>query len=266
MKDGYNTSEHERIMAGMIRYGVITGLDLSDATAPRCKVSTGGLDSEWLPWLTLRAGKTKTWSAPDIGEQGLVISQSGDPSQGVVLVGLFSSGFPAPVTDPNKDHTVFPDGTTVEHDSGSNTYAVTVAGTGNWIVNCKHATVNADDDATVNTKAATINADDSATVNTATATVKASTSVMVDTPTATFTGIVNVAQALNVGGLFTFTAGMAGSGTGPGGKTAQMNGDMEVINGHSITTDSGDIVAGGKSLENHVHIEYGAGSETSPPI
>lgn len=246
MSDGYNTSEHERIIAGMLRLGVITGLDLSDPEAPRCKVATGGLSSDWLPWLARRAGRTRHWSAPDIGEQVVVLAQSGDPSQGVVLPGLFSAAFPSPETDPEKDHTLFPDGTTVVHDSATNTYEVTVAGTGNWIVNCKHATVNADDDATVNTKEAKVNA---------------TTSLVVDSPTSTFKGQVFIEQ------LLTIMGGLAASGAGGAGSSpkAQINMDVEFINGHGITTDGGDIVAGGKSLKNHTHLEHGAGSQTSPP-
>jgi len=162
----------------------------------------------------------------------------------VFLAGLYQDAHPAPVSTKDKDHTIYPDGSTVDYDSGSNTLTVTVAASGNVIVNCKHATVNADNDVTVNTEQATVNA---------------STSVMVDSPISTFTG-----QVL-VQGLLTYTAGMAGSGAGPGGKTAQIDGDMAFINSHGITTDGGDIVAGGKSLKNHTHLENGAGSQTNPP-
>ena len=57
----------------------------------RCRVRTGQLLTDWLPWLTLRAGATAgTWWAPEPGEQCLLLSPGGDLRQGVVLPGLYS--------------------------------------------------------------------------------------------------------------------------------------------------------------------------------
>ncbi|MNT49695.1 hypothetical protein D3C72_1865650 [compost metagenome] len=57
---------------------------------------------------------------------------------------------------------------------------------------------------------------------------------------------------------------MVGSGTGPGGKTAQIDGDMAFINGHGITTDGGDIVAGNIALKGHKHPTAPTGPVSSP--
>lgn len=56
---------------------------------------------------------------------------------------------------------------------------------------------------------------------------------------------------------------MMGSGLGPGGKTAQIDGDMGFINGHGITTDGGDIVAGDISLQQHRTSEVVRGGDIS---
>lgn len=94
---------------------------------------------------------------------------------------------------------------------------------------------------------AEVNVEGTTTVNSAGNALLTAPQLLVDCPDSTFTGKVNV------NGLLTYTAGMSGSGAGPGGKTAQINGDMEFINGHGITTDGGDIVAGDISLQHHKH-------------
>jgi phage baseplate assembly protein gpV len=80
----------------------------------------------------------------------------------------------------------------------------------------------------------------------------------VDSPQSTFTGKVTVQ------GLLTYTAGMSGSGSNPSGKAATIDGPMNFINSHGITTDGGDVVAGTISLKGHKHPE--TGGNTDPPI
>jgi len=231
VSDGYNLSEVDRQLAGLIRFGVVAELD---EAAARVRVSTGGLTTDWLPWLTARASATRTWSAPRVGEQGLVLAQGGDPAQAVFLPGIYQDDFPAPVATKDREHILFPDGSTVDYNSATNTLRVDVAAGGNVIVNCKHVTVNTED-----------------------ATVNASDHLTVDSPQSTFTGKVTVQ------GLLTYTAGMMGSGTGPGGKAAQISGPLALVSGAGITTDGGDIVAGAISLQGHTHHE--TGNETDPP-
>lgn len=231
MSDDYNAGEAERILAGMFRFGRIAAVDAANA---RVKVSTGGLTTDWLPWSTGRAGTTRHWSAPSVGEQVAVIAPHGDPTQGLVIPGVYQDDHAAPDDSIDKDVTVFADGTRFEYDAASNTYTQTVAGSGNWIFNCK---------------VATINAETSATVNTTDATVQASGSVMLDTPQTTCTG------ALTVQGLLTYEAGMAG--TGGAGASAVITGSIQVI--------SGDVTADGVSLKGHTHPDTTSGGNTGPP-
>jgi phage baseplate assembly protein V len=44
----------------------------------------------------------------------------------------------------DRETVVYPDGSTVDYNSATNTLTVTVSGTGNVVVNCKTATVNAE--------------------------------------------------------------------------------------------------------------------------
>jgi phage baseplate assembly protein V len=131
----------------MIRIGTVSDIDEANA---RVKMDVGGLKTDWLPWGESRAGATRTWSMPRQGEQRVVFAPYGDTGQAFVGHAIYQDDHPAPASSKDKETTVFPDGTTFEYDSASNTYTQTVAGNGNWVFNLKHATVNATEDATVN--------------------------------------------------------------------------------------------------------------------
>lgn len=141
-------SELDRRVANILRVGTVIELDAANA---RVKVDMGDLPSEWLPWGTGRAGTTRSWSAPSVGEQVMVFAPSGELADAVVGPSIFQDLHPAPASSGDQEHIVFPDGTTVDYNSASNTLTVTVAGSGNVVINCKNATVNADTGVTLNT-------------------------------------------------------------------------------------------------------------------
>jgi phage baseplate assembly protein V len=147
----YDLSETYRKLAALIRWGTVTSVDTSDPTAPRVTCTAGGLDTEPIPWHAVRAGTTSKWSAPVIGEQGIVFAPGGETTNGFFLGGFYQTNMPAPSTNPNVEMTLFPDGSTVQYDSSSNTLTVSVSGNGNVVVNCKQATVNASSEVTLNT-------------------------------------------------------------------------------------------------------------------
>ena len=188
--NNYDMTEMNRALSQMIRVGNVRA---TRTNPPAIRVAFGGCVSDWLQWGTKRAGKRRDWSMPSIGEQVLVFAPFGDPTQAVVGPSIFQDDFSPPTTDPDKDVTVFPDGTTFEYDSASNTYTQTIAGSGNWVFNLKTAQIN-----------------------TETATVTAETSVTLDTPTTTCTGDLIVEKNLTMGG---------------GSNTATFNGSVEFVGG-----------------------------------
>lgn len=231
--DPYAINEAHRLIANLIRVGVVTELDAENA---RVKVRVGGFTTDWLPWATQRAGATRTWSAPRAGEQVVLLSPYGDPGQGVVLTSIYQEQHPAPANSQDVEHTVYPDGTTIDYNSKENTYTMTVAGNARVVVNCKEATVNAENSVVANTK---------------TAEVKASTSVTLDTPDTFCKG------RLTVDGLLTYKDGMRGS-TGSG-KAAIVDGDIQFIGG-SLTHQ-------GKNIGNtHTHSGVRGGPDTSGAV
>lgn len=212
----YELAELERLVANLIRVGVVSELDEANA---RVKVRTGGLTTDWLPWLTHRAGATRTWSAPRAGEQVLVLAPYGDPAQAVALPAIYQDDHPAPATTKDKERVVFPDGAFVEYDSAAKVLTVTTAG--NVVINCANATVNAD------------------------------TSVTLNTPQTTCTG------KLTVHGLFTYLAGMVGSGGS--GASAQISGGF-ALTGGSLTHNGKDV----GSTHKHSGVQPGGGQTGTP--
>lgn len=107
-------SENARKQGNLIRLGTIAELDLGAAL---CRVRTGELTTDWIPWLAPRTGTTMEWSAPSIGEQGVVFCQGGDTTGAVFLRGLYSDANPAPSQADGVHMTRYVDGAVVQYDS-----------------------------------------------------------------------------------------------------------------------------------------------------
>ncbi|BAO20611.1 putative baseplate assembly protein V [Pseudomonas phage PPpW-3] len=168
----YDATETQRILSNLIRIGKISALD---ETTARVKVDVAGLTTDWLPWAVARAGSTRTWSAPRIGEQVVVLSPHGDPAQGVVMPSLYQDAHPAPASSKDQETIVYPDGTSIDYNSATNTYTMTVVGNAQVTVICKNATI------------------------------KAATSVRLEAPSTTVTGNLAVGGALTVTGNATIS-------------------------------------------------------------
>ena len=171
MSGAYAVAELERLLANLVRVGVVAALD---EVAARVTVDLGDVVTDWLPWVTARAGATRTWSAPRPGEQVLVLAPYGDLAQAVALPAIYQEAHPAPAGTQDVERVVFPDGSTVDYDSAAHCLTVT-AGGGRVVVNCGEATINAGQ-------------------------------VTLNAPQTTCTG------ALTVQGLLSYKAGLSGTG------------------------------------------------------
>jgi phage baseplate assembly protein V len=101
-----------RMVENLLRVGKIEELDLA---AKCCRVRSGKLLTNWLPWVTPRAGTTRTWDPPTVGEQVLLLSPSGELGAGIVLTGLFSAAHEAPSSSADEHLTVYPDGARISY-------------------------------------------------------------------------------------------------------------------------------------------------------
>ncbi|KFF70320.1 baseplate assembly protein [Pectobacterium brasiliense] len=155
MKTQATLTEIQRLLRNLIRVGVVTHVNTADAL---CRVQTGDMTTDWLNWLTRRAGRSRDWWAPSIGEQVLILSIGGELDTAFVLPGIYSDANPAPSASANAYHVSFPDGAVVEYEPA--TGALTVSGI----------------------KIATITASESITATAPQVTVNASTRITLDTP------------------------------------------------------------------------------------
>ncbi|HDH7156796.1 TPA: phage baseplate assembly protein V [Escherichia coli] len=72
-------TEIMRLITNLIRTGVVTEVDRENWL---CRVKTGDLETNWINWLTLRAGNARTWWKPSEGEQVVLLSLGGNLEDG----------------------------------------------------------------------------------------------------------------------------------------------------------------------------------------
>lgn len=89
-------SELQQRLANMIRVGKVAEVDLETA---RVRISFGKdavNKSGWVPWMTARAGATREWNPPAVGEQVVLLNPSGQDNTGVALPGgIYRNDAPA---------------------------------------------------------------------------------------------------------------------------------------------------------------------------
>lgn len=119
---GMDLTELSRRIENIVRIGTVHAVDLA---AVRCRVKSGELITQWLPWHTPRAGTTRTWDPPTIGEQAIILSPSGEPAGGLVFYGFNSSSVPPPSHAESEHVTVYPDGARIAYDHARGELSVT---------------------------------------------------------------------------------------------------------------------------------------------
>lgn len=188
------SADINRRLESMIRLGTIAAVNHSAAL---CQVKTGGLVTNWLPWLERRAGTTRDWDPPTVGEQCLLLSPSGEPASGIVLVGIFSNATPAPNDNPDECTREYPDGARITYNHSSGHLSVT--GIKTFLV-------------------------------------EASGNGVVDCPDVTYTGNVLIQGTCTVQDLLTYQNGLVGSG-GSSGNGTTITGDIDHTDGSYTNTN-----------------------------
>ena len=113
----------------IVRPGVVTEVDLSNARARvRYSEAPDEATTDWLPWLTARAGADRTWWAPSVGEGVLILAPAGEMAAAAVLPALYQEApRDAPGDEDEKHVTVYRTGAMVVHDAAAKTFTVTTA-------------------------------------------------------------------------------------------------------------------------------------------
>jgi len=150
----YAAAQADRMLAGLVIPCYVVGVDLA---AARVRVTDGGdWTSAWVRWHAQAAGKARHWRAPSMGEQGVLVSPSGEPAQGTFVPGLYGNAGPPP---DNRDHVEvwrFDDGGSLVYDWAANSYTIKLpTGTVNIEVGSSKAVIT---DAAINAESAAITA------------------------------------------------------------------------------------------------------------
>ncbi|SNB63671.1 phage baseplate assembly protein V [Pseudomonas sp. URIL14HWK12:I8] len=150
----YAAAQADRMLAGLVIPCYVVGVDLA---AARVRVSDGGdWTSAWVRWHAQAAGKARHWRAPSLGEQGVLVSPSGEPAQGTFVPGLYGNAGAPP---DNRDHVEvwrFDDGGSLVYDWAANSYTIKLpTGTVNIEVGSSKAVIT---DAVINAESAAITA------------------------------------------------------------------------------------------------------------
>lgn len=126
-----------RRLANLLRAGRVEAVDLE---AARCRVRFGDIVTAWLPFVSAKAGEDRTWHPPEVGEQVLVLSPSGELTAGFVLGGVYTTAYPPPSTSPDVSRMLFKDGATATYDRALHSLTLDLPASGSSLV----ITVNGD--------------------------------------------------------------------------------------------------------------------------
>lgn len=118
-----NAAELLRLIHNLIRLGKVTEVDQQAAI---CRVKIGALETKGLKWISTRAGTTRDWDPPTVGEQVVVFAPGGDLSAAVVLAGLYQQSHGAPASSGGVWQRDFPDGAQLQYDHENHAADVTL--------------------------------------------------------------------------------------------------------------------------------------------
>lgn len=88
----------ERRLQSFVNRGIVTQVDCA---AARCRVQIDGLETDWLKFNAARLGNVKIWNPPSVGEQVLVISETGELETALVTSAFDYDEQPMPSANPD---------------------------------------------------------------------------------------------------------------------------------------------------------------------
>ncbi|HHQ2321349.1 TPA: phage baseplate assembly protein V [Providencia rettgeri] len=139
------SAEIRRLIRNMIRIGIVTDVNAKKG----CRVQIGNLETDWLNWVTLRAGSTRTMNAPSVGEQVLILALGGELTTAFVLTGIFSNDHSEPTDSLTADHRTYSDGAIIEYEPATGALIAT---------GIKTATIDASEQINATTNVVIVNA------------------------------------------------------------------------------------------------------------
>lgn len=208
--------EIDRRLSNLLRYGTIAALDEAHALVT---VDIGDCTTDWLPWFAGRAGGDRSWWAPEVGEQVMILSPSGELAHGTVLPAIYQDNHPANANSKDVRRVTHADGAVEEYNRTTHAYTLNVPAGGSITLKVGATTLVMQDSGTVLTTPSLRHTGDSA----------------------TFDGTATITK------LLSFLNGLAGQ-KGTATSAATIQGGMAVT--------GGDVTADGIGLKAHHHTEH----------
>lgn len=106
----------------LIRFGTVAAVDLG---AGRIVVDSGDVQTSNIRWVEGKAGKTRTWSPPSVGEQVLLLCPTGEIFGAIALRGVSQEAFPFPGNS-LRELIEFEDGAVIAYDPEAHHLDVTL--------------------------------------------------------------------------------------------------------------------------------------------
>jgi phage baseplate assembly protein V len=122
-EQGFTLNDLGRRLANIIRIGTIFEIDFQAAKA---RVKIGELETDFLPWANANSGSNNSWNPPEIDEQVIILSPSGDLSLAVILPTLYKNN--ASDSDQNIKSITYQDGSKISFDIASGTLDLDLKG------------------------------------------------------------------------------------------------------------------------------------------
>ena len=122
-QDGYALSDLAKRLSNIIRIGTIFEINVQTAKA---RVKIGELETDFLPWANANSGSNNSWNPPEVDEQVIILSPSGDLSQAVILPSLYKNN--ASDSDQNIKSITYQDGSKISFNVSSGTLDLDLKG------------------------------------------------------------------------------------------------------------------------------------------
>jgi len=122
-QDGYALADLTKRLSNIIRIGTIFEINYQTAKA---RVKIGELETDFLPWANSNSGSNNIWNPPEIDEQVVILSPSGDLSQAIILPSLYKNN--ASDSDQNIKSITYQDGSKISFNVSSGTLDLDLKG------------------------------------------------------------------------------------------------------------------------------------------
>ena len=122
-QDGYALADLTKRLSNIIRIGTIFEINYQTAKA---RVKIGELETDFLPWANSNSGSNNIWNPPEIDEQVVILSPSGDLSQAIILPSLYKNN--ASNSDQNIKSITYQDGSKISFNVSSGTLDLDLKG------------------------------------------------------------------------------------------------------------------------------------------